>query len=91
MSAEDIEKAAHYFMQNSRTIGEGHSEPVEAIPVESYVAPADIEFTGGQYGPQLIKKGSWVLCVKVLDDVAWKKVVDGEYQAFSVGGFGTRT
>lgn len=89
MSAEDIEQSAHLYLERSRIIGSNHEEPVKAFPVESYIAPQDFE-TDGQNGPQQVKKGSWVLSVKVVDPSEWQKVLDGEYTGFSVGGFGLR-
>lgn len=92
MPADEIEKAAHAYMENSRVIGKEHSSHLEqACPVESYIAPIDFEQDDGPYGPQSIKKGSWILGVKIKDPKEWKKVVDGEYQGFSVGGLGMRT
>lgn len=90
MTPEEIEKTAHFFMMNGRTIGKAHETKCLAVPVESYIAPIDIPFDG-QYGEQIVKKGSWVLGVKVLDPTEWQKVKDGEYTGFSVGGWGQRT
>lgn len=89
MLAEDIEEAAHKYLAESRTVGSRHAKPIKAVPVESYIAPVD--FHGeGQYGNQIVKKGSWVLGVKVLDAREWAKVESGEYTGFSVGGVGER-
>jgi hypothetical protein len=90
ITAEDIEKTAHQYLLKSRVIGSGHTAQVSAGPVESYIAPQDFQMTGGQYGPQVVKKGAWVLGVKIADPKEWQKVVDGKYQGFSVGGFGLR-
>jgi hypothetical protein len=89
MDAEDIEKTAHRYLANSRVIGSGHSKPIKAYPVESFIAPQDFE-VDGQYGHQTVTKGSWVLGVKIDDPDEWQKVVDGEYQGVSVGGLGER-
>lgn len=90
MSAEDIEEAAHFYMAESRVVGKEHSSPVDAVPVESYIAPQDFEWPDMGYGPQTVKKGAWVLAVRIEDKKQWAKIEDGEYQAFSVGGFGLR-
>jgi len=89
MTAEDIEKAAHYYLMKSRVVGSRHSQKIDSTPVESYIAPQDLEFNG-QFGKQIVKKGSWVLAVYVNDPVEWQKVMDGDYTGFSVGGFGQR-
>lgn len=91
MLPEDIEETAHNYLVEARIIGSQHSKAINAIPVESYIAPQDFTLTGGQYGPQLVKKGSWVLAVYVEDPEEWEKVKSGEYTGFSVGGQGART
>ena len=90
LTADDIEEAAHKYMINSRVIGKDHSEPIDAVPVESYIAPQDLTWEDGPYGPQVVKKGAWVLGIKINDPEEWKKVLDGSYQGVSVGGYGAR-
>lgn len=89
MEAEDIEKAAHSYLTHSRMVGSEHSKSIGATPVESFIAPQDFEVSG-QYGDQPVKKGSWVLGVKIKDPEEWEKVKSGEYTGFSVGGVGLR-
>lgn len=91
MTEEDIEDAAHSYLLNSRVIGSNHEQPIDASPVESYVAPQDLHWEDGLYGPQMVKKGSWIIGIKVHDPKEWSKVEDGEYQGVSVGGEGRRT
>ena len=87
MTAESIEYTAHRFMMASRVIKASHLDEIRAYPVESYIAPVDIAFESGMYGPQEVKQGSWVLGIKVLDDAIWQMIVAGEYTGISVGGF----
>lgn len=89
MEPEEIERAAHRYLANSRVIGKNHSEPIQATPVESFIAPCDFD-VAGQYGPQTVTKGSWVLGVKVHNPEEWQKIVDEDYTGFSVGGVGAR-
>jgi hypothetical protein len=89
LTKEDIEQTAHDYLVNARVVGSRHSNPIDASVVESYIAPTDF-YAEGQYGNQLVKKGSWVMAVKISDDSEWDKVKKGEYTGFSVGGFGTR-
>jgi SAM-dependent methyltransferase len=89
MTPEDIEATAHKYLSDSRVIGSNHTDPIHATPVESFIAPQDFEISG-QYGNQPVKKGSWILGVKVNDPKEWEKVVDGDYTGFSVGGVGAR-
>lgn len=90
MSADDIEKTAHAYLVKSRVIGASHEKPIDAVPVESYIAPQDLSFDNAVYGPQVVKKGSWVLGIKVEDPDEWQKVVNGEYTGVSVAGYGNR-
>jgi ADP-ribose pyrophosphatase YjhB (NUDIX family) len=89
MTAQDIEDAAHDYLVRSRIVGKQHSSQAEANVVESYIAPMDMKFDG-QNGPQLVKKGSWIMGVKITDETEWEKVLDGSYTGFSVGGEGER-
>lgn len=90
VEAEEIEKTAHRFLTESRLIGSMHSKAINAVPVESYIAPQDLVFDGGPFGRQTVKKGSWVLGIKVSDPREWAKVVNGDYTGISVGGQGQR-
>jgi hypothetical protein len=90
MSPEDIEWTAHRYITKSRVVGSNHQKPIKAAPVESYVAPMDLRFEEGTFGPQVVKKGSWVIGIKIEDPDEWQKVLDGEYTGVSIGGFGLR-
>lgn len=85
ISKEEIEKSCHFYMLNSQTIGLQHEEVAPARVVESYIAPVEFQLGKGQ-----VKKGSWVLAVKVLDDDKWKKVKQGKFTGFSIGAIGNR-
>lgn len=90
ISADEIEKTAHAYMLNSRVVGSGHTKTIKARPVESYIAPMDMTFESGLYGTQKVKKGAWVLGVKVDDPKEWEKVSEGHYTGYSIGGVGIR-
>lgn len=88
MSADEIEKAAHLFMENQHTYNIDKQHDLEAdkgYVVESYIAPCDMEI-----GDQLIVKGSWVAGVKVTDDDTWDAIQKGEITGFSMWGIGKR-
>jgi DNA adenine methylase len=85
-SAEEIEKAAHEFMEKYRNIGEDHERPADAVPVQSYIAPIDISEQD-----QVFKKGSWVMWVKVNNVDLWDAAEAGDYAAFSIGGYANVT
>jgi len=85
MTAEEIQKTAHNYLENYRNVDEKHSfKKINAQPVESYLAPVDFDAEDGQK----IKAGSWVLAIKVKEQGVWDKIKKGEYNAFSPGGFG---
>jgi len=88
MTAEEIEKAAHGFMQAKSiyNIDKQHDlEADEGFVVESYIAPCDM-----QLGDQTIKKGSWVAGVKVTNEDTWSAIEKGEITGFSMWGIGKR-
>lgn len=85
ISGSEIESAAHRFLKESRIVGYRHVIKAPAYVVESYIAPIDFE-----YGSEKIKKGSWIVSVKVDDEDLWKEIKSGNLTAFSIGGFGIR-
>ncbi len=80
--AAAITKAMYHF--NSTYMGKKvfvhsqHGELVEAIPLESYQAPADIKFNG-----KVATKDSWLMTLKVVNKDEWEKVKKGEYTGLS--------
>ena len=84
--AEVIEEAAHDYLASSRAVSKMHMEPASASVVESYIAPCDLRLSENE-----VKKGSWVITVKVGDEELWGRIRSGEYGGFSVGGLAERT
>lgn len=85
-NAEDIEVAAHRYLAESRKHDIQHAEEsVAVVPVESFIAPTDMEYAG-----RPVLKGSWVMAVRVDDDEVWSQVIKGELTGFSIGGTGER-
>ncbi|MFW9991927.1 MAG: XkdF-like putative serine protease domain-containing protein [Candidatus Odinarchaeota archaeon] len=87
VSVDEIEKAAHGFMMDSRAIYYEHAikEPDSRI-VESYLAPIDFEMNG-----QIVKQGSWVMVTYCGNDDVWKQLKDGELTGYSIRGSALRT
>jgi len=85
-SADVIEKTAHKFLAeyNKRTKpGVQHNDYTRTIEiVESYITP--VAFT---LNKQKVKKGSWIMTMKVLDDEIWKMIKKGELTGFSIKGW----
>lgn len=83
-TAEAIEQAAHDFLARYRIIGEQHrkaARPTEIV--ENYITPHDLRL-----GSQEVRKGAWVMVVRVLADSLWADVKGGLYTGFSIGGWG---
>jgi len=88
ITAEEIEKTAHAYLIQSRTIDNRHAEalPLEkARPVESYILPQNTTL-----GKKELPAGTWIMTVHIPDDVLWKSVKSGELNAFSIYGVGKR-
>ena len=85
LSAEEIRKACHKFMTESQQIGKEHLGPAKADIIESYIAPVIFECNG-----QVVRKGSWVMAVKVQDQELWQAVKSGKITGFSIAGRGSR-
>ena len=85
-SAEDIEAAAHRWMAEYRKHDVQHDElQAKVVPVESFIAPVDMEYAG-----KPVLKGSWVVGARVDDDETWEKVRKGELTGWSIGGTAIR-
>ena len=85
LSESEIRKACHKFMQTSQKINKEHEGPAKADIIESYIAPTDFKCGG-----QMVRKGSWVMAVKIHDKDVWKAVKAGEITGFSIAGQGER-
>lgn len=86
--AETIRKTAHLYMADFRTIGLMHKGSInEKVQIlESFIAPCDYE-----EGEATVKKGSWVLGARVVDDDLWEACKNGELTGWSIGGTANRT
>lgn len=83
---ETIRKTAFRFMESYQQFGLMHKQIIPTIlPLESFLAPVDFEIEG-----QKIKKGTWLLRVRVLDDQIWTGVKSGDLGGFSIGGTAIR-
>jgi len=86
-SEDEIRKTAFGFMERYQQFGLMHKTITPAVlPLESYLAPVEFKI-----GEQTVKKGTWLLRVRVLDDAIWKNVKSGKLTGFSIGGSAIRT
>lgn len=81
ITTDEIERAAHQYAMESRIVGLQHEEVAKAYVVESFIAPVDFE---------TVKKGSWVMAIKVPDDAIWQAIINDELTGLSIGGVGER-
>lgn len=79
---EDIEKAVYDFVENSGMAGEMHVNMGVGHLVESVFFSADKQMA---LGINLGKIGWWG-GFRITDDEVWKKVKQGYYPSFSIGG-----
>jgi len=86
-SPEEVRQAAHRFMEEFGGLGLMHRFRVngQVKVLESYLAPAD--FAIGDVG---VRKGTWLLAVRILADELWEQVKDGQLTGFSIGGSARR-
>lgn len=86
-SAEEVRDAAHRFMEHHRNLGLMHREFVtgKVRILESYLAPVDFELAGAR-----LRKGTWLLALRIVDDELWRKIKQGDFTGFSIGGSAIR-
>lgn len=86
-SADEIVKSAHVWMEKFRTVGLMHKGAIndKVKVLESYLAPVDFEVDA-----VVVKKGTWLMAVRVLDDALWDAVKKGDLTGFSIGGSAVR-
>ncbi len=86
-SADEIREAAHRFMEEFGGLGLMHRLRVndEVKVLESFLAPTDFAM-----GETKVRKGTWLLAVRVLGDELWEKVKSSELTGFSIGGSARR-
>ena len=80
MLAENICKMAYDFLATGKVnnIDVSHNfRESGCVVVESFIA---------REGDSAFSEGSWVLVVKITDDIIWAKVLKGELNAFSFAG-----
>jgi len=80
---DEIRKAAYQFMEQVQIFKVNHKgRNVKVRVLENYIAPVDFAISGGQ-----VKKGSWILVTRVLDDKIWKAIKDGKLTGYSMAGY----
>lgn len=87
-SSDVIKAAAYNFLSSyneTTKLGRQHKDfknwSSRFALVESYLAPMEFALNN-----RIIKAGSWLMTVKVLDSKVWKMVKEGKITGFSIGG-----
>ncbi len=75
MTEEEITKACYWYSENGDKVDLQHSfEPLDGCSVvENWVAKADFNIDGEE-----VKKGTWLMTVKVTDGDVWKGIENGK-------------
>jgi len=85
-SEESVRVAAHKFMAEFQNIGIQHSELAKQVDIlESFLAP-----TSFSEGGKDVKKGTWLLAVRVKSATLWADIKAGKFTGFSIGGTAMR-
>ena len=85
MDEETIEKAAYNFLAKYRHIDNQHNFiKSHNEVVESWISKNDDSING-----EKIKKGTWLISVKINDSNTWSNIKNGDITGFSLAGAGT--
>jgi hypothetical protein len=85
---EEIRQACYYFMEHARKFKLQHEgAPITSMIniLENYIAPQDLKIAD-----QTIKKGSWILVIRIRNDALWKLVKEEKLTGFSMAGVARR-
>lgn len=92
VSGEEIQNAAHdflakYLYDGSAFMNLQHEKNIDSVKVvESFIVHVSFNWEG-----KSIKKGSWLMGIKVFDDKLWADIKSNKFSGFSIGGSGKRT
>jgi DNA adenine methylase len=103
-SAYEIRRAAHLFMEQYRNLGLMHRRIVPSTKLrilESYIAPVEfaVRSDGEVVGTadikpdekvQIVRRGTWLLAMRVVDDQLWRSIKAGKLTGLSIGGSARR-
>lgn len=82
---EEIRKALYSYMEGPQKFKVNHKgKYIDTKVLEIYIAPVDFAINN-----QKIKKGSWLLIARVLDEKVWKGIKDGSITGYSLAGRAT--
>ncbi len=79
----EVRKACHVYMEEFGNLGDMHKRLMnEGMRIlEIYLAPVSFRM-----GKRKIKKGTWLMGIRVLDKAHWLMIKSGKRTGFSIGG-----
>jgi hypothetical protein len=82
--AEEIREACYRFMEAGAKFKLNHSgEPLDCVKLlENYIAPVSFEVNG-----ERVKKGSWLMTLRVLAPDLWADIKSGKISGLSMAGY----
>ena len=89
--ARDVQLAAWFFMEKFANIGLMHEKFIngDVKILETFIAPVDMMLVATDGTKRSIKKGTWMMRVRILKDELWGEVKAGLLTGFSIGGIAT--
>lgn len=88
---DTIRETAWRFAERYQHFGLMHRQIIPGVVLlETYLAPVDFQIEDRTGTMQPVKKGTWLLRVRVTDDAIWQAVKDGRLDGFSIGGSAIR-
>lgn len=86
VTKEQIEAAAHEWMEHYRQVDLQHSlNSVDAVPVESYITREDMRVTIKDQD-LVLPQGTWVLATKHRNEQVWSDIESGKLAGYSMMG-----
>lgn len=82
IETDELQKAVHEFMSESRTADEMHDWVKKGEVVDSIVFTEAVQRA---LGVDLQREG-WFVGIKIHDKALWKRIESGELRSFSIGG-----
>jgi hypothetical protein len=80
---DEVRKAAHGFLEIHARMGLMHKQDVtgKIKILESFLSPVAMDIEG-----VIVKKGTWLLGARIVDDELWEGVKNGKFNGWSIGG-----
>lgn len=87
LSVDEIEDMVHFYNTQSQLSDEMHvygaTEESIGVAVENWTLKEPMTTKNLQGETVTLPRGTWMTTIKVTDDKAWDKIVDGTYKGFS--------